>query len=110
MWLTDLLVGAITAGVNLPTHICINVVLACAFASLLLLLVASLILPGSAWLAPHVVVLLVLATGLWVSINWYISNIGIVSPEEQQQQLLGSGPQPRQTGSADKEEESKKAQ
>jgi hypothetical protein len=87
MWATDILFGAITSGVNLPTHIAVNVILGLAFSSLLALLAASV--ATKPWLVPHVLVLLVLAAGLWISINWFISQTGLVDSSEQRKQLFG---------------------
>jgi hypothetical protein len=69
-------------------QVLLNVVLAVAYATLLGLLVLSIY--SNPALVPHVVVLLILATGLWLSINWFISNIGLTDPKQQQQQLLGA--------------------
>lgn len=71
--ISDVLYGAITKGVNLPTYVLLNVVIGLAFGSLLLLLVTSIFYNPA--LVPHVIVLLVLATGLWISINWFIQNV-----------------------------------
>lgn len=76
-------------GVNLPTYILINIILGLAVAALLLLLLVSFY--SIPVLIPHVFVLLGLAIGLWVSINWFIGNVGLVSAQEQKKELLGEG-------------------
>jgi hypothetical protein len=76
-WLEDVVLGAISHGVNLPTAVVLNIVLALAVGSLLILLLVSFYSHPA--LVPHVIVLLVLAVGLWVSINWFISNVGLVA-------------------------------
>lgn len=84
-FVTDILVGALGPGVNHPTFIALNAVIALAFGSLLFLLFYSV------WyyppLTPHVIALLVLALGLWVSINWLVANVGLVDAEQQQKDL-----------------------
>lgn len=72
-FVTDILVGAITKGVNAPTWVVLNVICGLAFTSLLFLLGTSYFYSPA--LVPHVWVLLILAIGLWVSINWYIQQV-----------------------------------
>mmetsp|Transcript_11161 Transcript_11161/g.24048 ORF Transcript_11161/g.24048 Transcript_11161/m.24048 type:complete len:113 (+) Transcript_11161:15-353(+) len=86
-WLDSILVGALGSGVNNPTLILLNVVIALAYASLILLLLASIY--SNPALVPHVLVLIVLATGLWISINWFIANVGLVDAETQKEELFG---------------------
>lgn len=69
------------------TLLVLNGIMAMAFGSLVLLLLASM--HGNAALVPHVWVLLALAVGLWVSINWFILSIGLVDPKQQEEQLMG---------------------
>lgn len=87
MWLLDIAYGAISSGVNLPTHVAVNVILGLAFLSLLTLLAASV--ATQPWLVPHVIVLLLLAAGLWASINWFIAQTGIVDASQQRKELFG---------------------
>lgn len=86
-WYEDIVVGALGSGVNAPTWALLNVVIALAVLSLLGLLGYSI--QRNTDLTPHVVVLLVLALGLWASINWLISNLGLTSTEDQHKQLFG---------------------
>jgi hypothetical protein len=79
--LNDLVVGALSNGVNPSTLVLLNVVLVGVFGSLLLLLGSSI--SNNPALLPHVVVLLLLAVGLTVSINWFVLNIGLVNPKDQ---------------------------
>ncbi len=90
--LVDVLLGAFATGVNLPTLVLLNVVLATGYAVLVALLVLSLYARHD--LVPHVLVMLLLATALWLSINWFISNVGLVDAQTQQEQLLGGNKQP----------------
>jgi protein-S-isoprenylcysteine O-methyltransferase Ste14 len=85
----DVLVGAITSGVNKPTLIFVNVACLAVVLSLLGLLVAS-------WTTrPHLVIhvgfLLFLATGLWALLNWFINMVGTVDVEQQNKELFGNG-------------------
>lgn len=87
-WYEDVVLGALGSGVNHPTLVFLNVVMALAVASLLLLLAVSTV--SHPPLLPHVVVLLLLAIGLWASINWFISNVGLVDAQVQQKELFGT--------------------
>lgn len=91
-WYEDIVLGALGSGVNHPTLVFLNVVMALAVASLLLLLAVSTV--SHPPLLPHVVVLLLLAIGLWASINWFISNVGLVDAQVQQQELFGTAAVP----------------
>lgn len=105
-WLDDIFVGALGSGVNAPTWVLLNVVIGAAFLSLLVLLVHSIY--RNPVLTPHVIVLLVLALGLWISINWLISNIGLTDAKEQQKELFGEGAKAAEGEDQAEEEEEQK--
>lgn len=86
MWLTDVAYGALTPGINAPTVAVLNVALVGCIGCLTYLLVNAVVI--SSWLVPHAAFLLVLAIGLWISVNWFVFQLGTVSPEEQQKQLF----------------------
>eukprot|EP00798_Chlamydomonas_sp_ICE-L_P020987 gene20987-27844_t len=88
MGFEDIFVGAISNGVNSSTLVAINAVLAMAFLSLGGLLMASI--ASNPPMVPHVVVLIFLELGLWVAINWFIHNIGLVDPADQHKELFGA--------------------
>ncbi len=88
-FITDIFVGALSTGVNHPTFIVLNVICAFAVLSLLGLLASSF--KKYPELTPHVVVLLLFAFGLWASVNFVISQLGLVDAKEQQKELFGDG-------------------
>lgn len=61
--------------------------IACGYGTLLLLLFFSF--SSRPDLTPHIFVMLLLATGLWVSINWLIGTVGLVDAKQQHEQLMG---------------------
>lgn len=83
----DVAVGALSGGVNYSTLVLLNVTLALTFGTLLLLFWNSLV--SNPALLPHVGVLLFLAVGLTVSINWFVLQIGLADPNQQQKELFG---------------------
>lgn len=83
--LDDIGSGVFAAGVNHSTYAVLNI--ACLLVVLALLLLLGASIASNPSLVPHVAVLLVLACGLWGSILWFISNVGLVSVEDQQRQL-----------------------
>ncbi len=87
-WLNDVFLGSLTTGVNLSTLVLLNVVIGLAFLSILLLMLISAM--ANPALMPHVVVLLILSLGLWISINWFVCNIGLVDPKQQEKEMFGS--------------------
>lgn len=98
--LEDVLTGAVTNGVNLSTFIVLNALLLVAVLSLASLLVLSL--SGAPAAAPHCGALLLLALGLWASIDWYvICVIGFADPEQQRRQLEAGGASGGEGGGAD---------
>ncbi|GFR41932.1 hypothetical protein Agub_g2725, partial [Astrephomene gubernaculifera] len=95
-WYEDILVGALGSGVNAPTFVLLNVVIGLAVLTLCGLLAHSIL--RNPVLTPHVIVLLILAFGLWASINWLISNLGLTDAEEQHKQLFGNKEQEEKEG------------
>lgn len=87
-WFSDVLVGALTSGVNKPTYVLLNIISAATFASVLLWLVLSI--HSNPALVPHLAFMLFLAGGLWISTNFFVNNIGLVDAQEQHEQLFGS--------------------
>ncbi|PNH05054.1 hypothetical protein TSOC_008718 [Tetrabaena socialis] len=94
-WYEDIIVGALGPGVNAPTIIALNVVIGLAVLSLLSLLTHSIFY--NPVLTPHVIVLLLLAFGLWASINWLVSNLGLTDAEEQHKQVFGQAAEEQPT-------------
>mmetsp|Transcript_18002 Transcript_18002/g.54186 ORF Transcript_18002/g.54186 Transcript_18002/m.54186 type:complete len:123 (+) Transcript_18002:78-446(+) len=88
MWLADVAYGALTPGINVPTVAVLNVALLGCIGCLLFLLIGAV--SSSSWLIPHAAFLLLLAVGLLISINWFVYQLGTVSPAEQQRQLFSS--------------------
>jgi len=85
-WWDAIAVGAITGGVNNPTLVALNAVL-------LALVLSLLFLFGVVWsygnyVTLHVAILLVLAAGLIVLINWFVSEIGLVPSSQQASELV----------------------
>jgi hypothetical protein len=87
-WFSDVVVGALTPGLNHPTIVLLNIVISLVFCTLLYLLHYSV--TRSPPLTPHIIALLCLCLGLWASVNWVAANIGLVDAQEQQKQLLGA--------------------
>ena len=118
-WVSDVVVGALTPGLNHPTIVLLNIVIGLVFLTLLYLLHYSV--TRSPPLTPHFIALLCLCLGLWASVNWVAANIGLVDAQEQQKQLLvfteggsaggptAEGANPDQPDAADKEEEEEEA-
>lgn len=101
-WLRDVVVGSLGHGVNNATFVFLNVIMGLALCALMMMLVASF------WsypaMVPHVMVLLALATGLWISINWLLGNLGLVDAEEQERELFGASEDREQAQQHNKEE------
>ena len=72
---------ALSSGVNANSLILLNLVLAGTFGSLILLFWSSV--SKHPELLPHVFVLLLLAVGLTISINWVVSQLGLTDPKDQ---------------------------
>ncbi|KAL6785200.1 hypothetical protein ACKKBG_A02855 [Auxenochlorella protothecoides x Auxenochlorella symbiontica] len=89
MWLEDVLLGALSDGVNKPTLILLNVVLtACALTLLGLLYAVG---GSSPDLLLHLGAVLLLAVGLTASINWLVIQTGTTAVEEQRKAIFGEG-------------------
>uniref|UniRef100_A0A383W8Q5 Uncharacterized protein n=1 Tax=Tetradesmus obliquus TaxID=3088 RepID=A0A383W8Q5_TETOB len=78
--------GAVESGVNYPTFISINVVLFAVILSLILFLAAAASSPAHNWLVVHIIVLILLAIGLWGALIYVLGITGIVEGDQQQQQ------------------------
>lgn len=89
MWLTDVAYGALAPGINAPTVAVLNVALVGCIGCLTFLLVNAV--TSASWLIPHAAILLLLTIGLWLSINWFVFQLGTVSSAEQQKHLFGTG-------------------
>lgn len=88
-WLNDIFVGALSSGVNANTLVLLNTVLGLTFGCIFFLLWTAV--SKNPALLPHVAVLIVLAIGLTASINWFVYNIGLVDPQQQNKELFGTG-------------------
>ncbi|KAG1666831.1 hypothetical protein FOA52_009455 [Chlamydomonas sp. UWO 241] len=98
-WVNDIVVGALGRGVNITTLVLLNVVVGCALGSILLLLAISVY--GNPELVPHVLVLLVLGLCLWASLNWFISEMGLVDARTQEEELFGTNSTARAVGESE---------
>lgn len=78
--------GAVESGVNYPTFIAINVVLFAVILSLILFLAAAASSPAHNWLVVHIIVLILLAIGLWGALIYVLGLTGIVDGDQQQQE------------------------
>jgi type VI protein secretion system component VasK len=80
-------VGALSAGVNPPTFLALNA----ALLAVVLTLCATLALAhggGRRELVPHLLALLVLATGLWALLVWLVTTVGFADARKQRRELL----------------------
>ncbi|KAK9818517.1 hypothetical protein WJX74_007317 [Apatococcus lobatus] len=91
MWLEDVLYGALAKGVNRPTVVVLNVALGGCILSLLSCFCLSW--SSESPLTIHFGFLLVLASLLLITINWFINEIGTVELQAQQQELFGPSQQ-----------------
>lgn len=80
------LLGALAKGVNAPTWTFLRIVLMSLCASLLCMLAVASNISGFGPLL-HVFVLILVAITLFLLLNWFISEIGIVPVEEQMAEL-----------------------
>lgn len=83
-FVSSIILGAVSRGVNKPTVIFVNVSL-CLGIALLLGSLSSGVLPND--LTVHLSVLLSLMTGLILSFNWVIAQTGVESIENQKTDL-----------------------
>jgi hypothetical protein len=97
-------VGALSAGVNLPTFLALNA----ALGGVVLTLVATLALAHRTRpeLVPHLLALLVLATGLWALLVWLVTTVGFADARKQRRELLS----PAEGGGGRPEEEEEQQQ
>lgn len=80
-------VGALAAGVNLPTFLALNA----ALFAVVLTLCATLALAhggGRPELVPHLLALLALAAGLWALLVWLVTTVGLADARKQKRGLL----------------------
>lgn len=89
MWLKDIAIGALSSGVNNATVVLLNASLLGCVGCLVFLLVGAV--QSQSWLVPHLAFLLTLAIGLWLSVNWFVVQLGTTPPEQQQRELFGDG-------------------
>jgi hypothetical protein len=85
----DVLIGAISSGVNKPTWLLLNLALAFLWLTLAVSLyfAATSTDPAVTWLTPHAAVMLGLCTFLAVLVNWFVANTGLTSRDEQERSL-----------------------
>jgi len=86
------LLGALAPGVNSPTWLVLKCVMLALGACLAMMLYAALY-SSSLAMAFHVLVLVLLSSVLFILLNWFLSQTGIVSVE---QQMKDMDPQSRQ--------------
>jgi len=91
--MSDLLVGALTRGVNAPTFLALNGVLLCLWSVIAYMFYIGLSRPAYAWLAPHAGLMLALCTLLWTVVVWFITQTGL-TPTAQQQAEFEAGTEP----------------
>lgn len=80
------LLGALAQGVNAPTWTFLRMVLLALAASLLFMLAVAINIQGFGPLL-HVLVLILVAITLFILLNWFISETGIVPVEQQMAEL-----------------------
>ena len=80
--------GALSAGVNLPTFAAVNA----ALFALVVALVALLALSHRSRpeLVPHLLALVALTTGLWSLLVWLVTTVGLADARAQRREVLGS--------------------
>jgi hypothetical protein len=90
--LYDVLIGAVSKGVNKPTLLFLNLAILALWCTLAasLYFSASSSDPSVSWLAPHAAVMLGLCSVLALLINWFILNTGVTTSEEQEKTMLGA--------------------
>lgn len=90
--LYDVLIGAVSKGVNKPTLLFLNVAILCLWCTLAALLYFSAMSQDESvsWLAPHAAIMLGLCTILSLLINWFVFSTGVTSSEEQEKTMLGA--------------------
>lgn len=107
-------VGALSAGVNLPTFLALNA----ALFGVVLTLCATLALAhggGRPELVPHLLALLALAAGLWALLVWLVTTVGLADARKQKRGLLSPAEEAegeaseQQVGAGEEEEEEEAA-
>jgi hypothetical protein len=85
----DVLIGAVSHGVNKPTLLFLNLCIFCLWCTLASLLYFSATSNDDtvSWLAPHAAILLGMCSILALLINWFVLNTGITSSEEQEKSM-----------------------
>jgi hypothetical protein len=76
----DIAEGIFEKGVNKSTFVALNAALGAVVLALLLLLASAIASQPS--LVPHVIVLLLLACGLWASIAWFCTTVGFSDAQQ----------------------------
>ena len=82
-WLEDITIGIFAAGVNNATFSCARVALVACF----LLFILFFCLFGSGTLYLHSVIGAILSAVLFISLSWFVTEVGIVSAEDQRKEL-----------------------
>jgi hypothetical protein len=82
-----LAVGALSAGVNLPTFLAVNAALFFLVATLVALLALSH--RSRPELVPHLLALVALTTGLWSLLVWLVTTVGFADARKQRSELFG---------------------
>lgn len=80
------LLGALAPGVNRPTWLVLKCVMLALGACLAIMLYAAFYSSSSA-MAFHVLVLVLLSSMLFILLNWFLSQTGIVSVEQQMKDM-----------------------
>ena len=102
--LQEVLVGAITSGVNKPTLLLLNVAVGALWLTLAFSLYATATSQDLRPLALHFAVMLGLCSCMALLLNWFIANAGLTSVETQQEEL-----QQRQEGVSEDETDDEEA-
>lgn len=91
----DVMVGAVSKGVNKPTLLFLNLAILCLWMTLAgtLYFAATSTDSSVTWLAPHAAIMLGLCSVLGLLINWFILSTGVTSSEEQEKTMLGADPE-----------------
>ena len=89
--LLDVAIGAVTAGINQPTFVALNIVIGLLWLVIAYMLYHAATTEALKPMAPHFALMLGICTCLIMLVNWYIANVGLTSTEEQKQSLADSG-------------------
>jgi hypothetical protein len=90
--LYDVMIGAVSQGVNKPTLLFLNLCMLCLWCTLaaLFYISASSNDDSVSWLAPHAAILLGICSVLALLINWFVLSTGVTSSEEQEKTMMGA--------------------